>query len=104
MYKNLPRLPLNNAGRLPKLDLPNKGVASIATLYEYPILRREDLTAFTSNTLLHNVHPDRVLFQYGGGEARFCGLLSHAGVGELGLDGWPIFMHIKPVPTYRYYA
>lgn len=86
MYKHLPRLLLNN-GTLPKLDLPNKGEASNGTLYEYPILRREDLTVFTSNILLHTVHPDRVLFQYGGEKARFCGLVSHAGVVELGLDG-----------------
>lgn len=89
MYKKLPRLPLNNAGISPKPDLPNKGVASIATLYEYTILLREDLTVFNSNTLLHNVHPTACYFNMGagGGEVRFCGLLSHAGVGVLGLDG-----------------
>lgn len=74
MYKHLPRLLLNNGGTLPKLDLPNKGEASNGTLYEYPILRREDLTVFTSNIILHNVHPDRVFFNMGGRRLAFAAL------------------------------
>lgn len=74
MYKNLPRLLLNNAETLPMLDLPNKGEASNETLYKYPSLWREDLTIFTSNIILPNVHPDRVLFQYGWWRLAFAAL------------------------------
>lgn len=68
IFKNLPRLLLNKSGTLPKLDLPNKRENSNESLYEYPILRREDFTVLTSQYhFAQRPHRPRVISIWGEG-------------------------------------